>query len=742
MAAVVQKYIWLIAIFCSLSALATIRRPLNSYIRHYERLDYNLKDFHSRVRRSVISSPFAISDLKFKAFGKQFHIRLRKDHAIFSPEYSIVDGHGEPINVDLSKFVEGDVKGHFGSYVHGVVHKGRFQGTIKMGGEVYHVEPARRHFKHPQSFHSVIYKVSDVKANFNYGHDTMRTKKRPTSYKVKNERDSLKPDITREQEKAYREGYNIDAEHVLKRTRRGVKNAFKNTCVLKLVADHKFTRKFLNKENVIYQMVNHYKAAEYIFRNQTFNITKPADRWYHPQGIGFRVGSIVVYDGYSVPARLKPEYMSVANLLEMFSSEDHSKVCESFLFTDRSFEKGIIGLAWIGYPQGQAGGICDRYANFGGKLRSYNTGLVTFKLYARDLPPAVTEITFAHELGHAFGAHHDPKECQPTEKQGGKYIMYDKATTGTKRNNRYFSKCSIDSMVPVINAKGLDQTYGCFVNRRIAICGNGIVEYPEICDCGTASTCNERCCHPYDGTNRSCLLRHEAFECSPSRGPCCSNETCRVYPQWTRCREATDCKFDGRCDGRTWTCAPSQSRPDNTTCASHTMVCSKGYCNGSICLLYGFKGCMCENRADQCKVCCMNEGKCTVATNISSITNLKSPFVLPGNPCHDYLGYCDALGDCQMIDMDGPFKTLLKTFFSFNNVKTWLAKYWFVVTACTLMLISFMIAFLTFCTRYTPSDNPEKEYKKPTKRIIGKKNARQRRPPPRKSDAMPMMTRY
>ena len=62
-------------------------------------------------------------------------------------------------------------------------------------------------------------------------------------------------------------------------------------------------------------------------------------------------------------------------------------------------------MAWIGYPQGQAGGICDRYANFGGKLRSYNTGLVTFKLYARDLPPAVTEITFAHELGHAFGAH-------------------------------------------------------------------------------------------------------------------------------------------------------------------------------------------------------------------------------------------------------------------------------------------------------------------------------------------------
>ena len=122
-----------IVLVCSLSTVSSIRRPLNSYIRHYERLDYNLKDFHSRVRRSVITSPFAISDLKFKAFGKQFHIRLRKDHSIFSSEYSIVDGHGEPIGVDLSKFVEGDVKGHFGSYVHGVVHKGRFQGCFLYG---------------------------------------------------------------------------------------------------------------------------------------------------------------------------------------------------------------------------------------------------------------------------------------------------------------------------------------------------------------------------------------------------------------------------------------------------------------------------------------------------------------------------------------------------------------------------------------------------------------------------------
>ena len=58
------------------------------------------------------------------------------------------------------------------------------------------MEPARRHFKRPQSFHSVIYKADDVHANYNYADDTVRTKKRPTSFNVENERDKMKPDIT------------------------------------------------------------------------------------------------------------------------------------------------------------------------------------------------------------------------------------------------------------------------------------------------------------------------------------------------------------------------------------------------------------------------------------------------------------------------------------------------------------------------------------------------------------------
>ena len=65
-----------------------------------------------------------------------------------------------------------------------------------------------------------------------------------------------------------------------------------------------------------------------------------------------------------------------------------------------------MGLAWIGDGEGNAaGGICDKYNDYNnGKVRSYNTGVVTMKLYGRFTPPRISEITFAHELGHGFGS--------------------------------------------------------------------------------------------------------------------------------------------------------------------------------------------------------------------------------------------------------------------------------------------------------------------------------------------------
>ena len=52
-----------------------------------------------------------------------------------------------------------------------------------------------------------------------------------------------------------------------------------------------------------------------------------------------------------------------------------------------------------------AGGICEiarRYSD--GRTKTLNTGVVTFINYNKQVPSRVSEVTFAHELGHNFGS--------------------------------------------------------------------------------------------------------------------------------------------------------------------------------------------------------------------------------------------------------------------------------------------------------------------------------------------------
>lgn len=44
-----------------------------------------------------------------------------------------------------------------------------------------------------------------------------------------------------------------------------------------------------------------------------------------------------------------------------------------------------------------------------------------------------------HELGHNFGAEHDPdniRQCAPSDDEGGKFVMYPIAVSGDHVNNK------------------------------------------------------------------------------------------------------------------------------------------------------------------------------------------------------------------------------------------------------------------------------------------------------------------
>lgn len=383
-------------LFVTILCFVYCKKPLNNFIRHHERLNYDTDDVHRRMKRALDLSPFANVQIKFKAMSKNFTLHLRRNHDVFAPDFKIIDGFGNQIHYDYSRFVHGDVEGYHKSHVIGKVQDGRFEGSIHLHSEKFHVEPAERYFKDDSTatHHSVIYSHYDVEHNYKLG--TAEKPDRPTTLKGS----SLYKQMEAEKKKMEEE----TKENGKARYRRGTKNRHMNTCNLKLVADHLFMKKFVRRETAIDQMVLHYQAVEYIFRNQTFNTTKEFDSSFSPEGIGFRIKEVHVWLADSVPKSLSANHISVYRLLELFSRMNHSSVCLAYLFTDRSFDDGVMGLAYVAYRYGQPGGICDPYAKYGEVWKTYNTGVISFQLYNREAPPAITEITFAHELGHSFGA--------------------------------------------------------------------------------------------------------------------------------------------------------------------------------------------------------------------------------------------------------------------------------------------------------------------------------------------------
>lgn len=127
--------------------------------------------------------------------------------------------------------------------------------------------------------------------------------------------------------------------------------------------------------------------------------------------------------------------------------------------------------------------------------------------------------------------------------------MFARATSGDKKNNNRFSPCSLSAINPVLNVKARS-TRGCFTGKnhnynyffitdcnlqiiyititvfiqfaelQTSICGNGVVEPGEECDCGWEEDCKDACCFPqrrYSSPEEPpCRLTPNSI-CSPSQ---------------------------------------------------------------------------------------------------------------------------------------------------------------------------------------------------------------------------------
>ncbi|GAB1599513.1 disintegrin and metalloproteinase domain-containing protein 10 isoform X2 [Argonauta hians] len=761
----------------SSSSSFTVKNVLDDYISHYHPVDYNHHELdrnHRRYKRSLTNHII----LAFNAFDREFKLKLQKDNSIFAPDHVHQHSNGTREHVDTSFVYKGTVLGHPNSRVFGSIISKTFRGEISIPDEpTYHIEPSTRFFSTQQPFHSVIYSEKDLNV------DPYKEKREEQQRKLKfhSHLGSCANDDVQEWMKSVQmsvikpsEGSTVrqkrEAAAVTEGKSRYSRSVNQNkkgtvrdrTCTLFLQSDPQLWQYMTEelkynptqaRDEILSLFVNHVNAVKTIYEDTNFSTY---DNSLNYVGVSFVVQRTTIMTpatencNSQTPSQFCSPNIDVSNFLNQNSLTSHDDFCLAYIFTYRDFNGGTLGLAWVGSPN-TAGGICEKFQPFpeGSKKveKSLNTGIVTLVNFRQRVPPKVSQLTFAHEIGHNFGSPHDKSvECAPygsSEKDAndGNYIMYASATSGDKKHNSMFSPCSKDNITRVLDAV-INKRNGkrnCFVSLKAAFCGNKLVEEDEECDCGYKEDCaNNNCCHYRNSKEgNECTLKPNA-NCSETSGPCCNGTTCGFIDKKLCHKEVEEgCTSDSYCDGKKATCT-TQIKNNMTLCNYNSKVCIAGHCIGSVCRKIGWEECFLTppdnneqfDRELLCYVSCTETGQECISSKdtekvkrpenkkfhdlLMSLTKDQrlKPLKLPaGSPCDNFRGYCDVFHRCRRVDAEGPLARLKNLIFNpetLQTIREWIIIHWWAVMLMCIGLVLFMAAFIKVCAVHTPSSNPRK----------------------------------
>lgn len=644
-----------------------------------------------------ISNNFIRIDIAASAFGKNINLILEKESADTFPMTSLTV-NGEILPKSQSEKVMKEsllLKGYDkyfpdSSFAFGKMCGNNYDGFVSYKKELYFIEPLEKYLF--ISNKSIVYRKSDM----DEGYFASRIDFVDTKTSQEQASNAIKSSIL---SRKYLHIYDEKISHFISKR---AATPTSRACSLHVVADHIFFENIggSSLSKTISEMRYQVSQADMIFRSTDFNGNGYGDN------IGFEISNITVftdpnYGGYY----MSDLSLDVNDYLSTFSKYDFDQSCLAVAFTYRDFDRGVVGLAWMGSSSlfGYPGGLCQRRIQSNGVMYSYNTALVTMLNYGTRLNSYKSSMVLTHEFGHNFGSSHD-SDGDPScvSDTYGNFIMYPTASEGTKPNENKFSPCSINMIYPVIVNKGW-----CLDDRSTPSCGNSIVEPGEECDCGTSFTCvyTDNCCTPSDVTNSPdapCTFRRsEGKVCSPRTGLCCEN-SCTITPTSVQkvCGVSSECQETVICDGNNSVCPNAILKPDNTSCDSDRKLCYNGTCSKSSCERNNLIECQCTTVShDTCKLCCKapNTGDCKPATEFSILSTSGDVIMLAsGSSCGEFTGFCDSRHTCISEDSNDVIDRLKDAFSSQvrQDIGLWMKNNWYYVFFGLLSLFMLIVVFI------------------------------------------------
>ncbi|XP_008115827.1 disintegrin and metalloproteinase domain-containing protein 17 isoform X1 [Anolis carolinensis] len=613
---------------------------LESVLSDYDIISLSNIQQHSLKRRDLQPESHMEKLLSFSALHRHFKLYLTSSPEHFSKNIQAftVDGHGKEkkYQIQWQEFFTGHVVGQSNSKV--IAHIGDDDVTLRINTneEEYNIEPLWRFLNDTQDRRLLVYRSEDIK-----DFSRLQSPKVCGYVKLEEEEGLLFGGLKDEKLSKREHPVNVP------RKKRAIPDPLKNTCKILVVADHRFFKHMGRSEEstTINYLIELIDRVDDIYRNTSWDNA-------NFKGYGIQIDQIIVH---SEPKKVRPgekhynmeksfpnanqDAWEVKLLLEQFSldiAEKAAKVCLAHLFTYQDFDMGTLGLAYVGSQRPNShGGICPKaYSNSAnGKDMYLNSGLTSTKNYGKTILTKEADLVTTHELGHNFGAEHDPDgmpECAPTEDQGGKYVMYPIAVSGDHENNKMFSNCSKVSILRTIETKAPE----CFKERSNKVCGNSRVDEGEECDPGLLRLYEDPCC------TSDCMLRQNAT-CSDRNSPCCKG--CQFETAQKKCQEAINatCKGESYCTGNSSDCPLPGNAPDDTICVDLGM-CKDGECVPFCERAKNLRSCACNETDDSCKVCCRDEyGRCSPYLD----DDQNFLYLRKGKPCT--VGFCDSNGKCE-----------------------------------------------------------------------------------------------